>query len=144
MKPLKIFGVYEEGRSIFTKNKTPGKKVYDEKLMKIKGEEFREWNPRKSKIGAYIKTGVNGMIFGVDPAYRTMIDLIHLCNDRKNIAPIMADAFQTATFEHLVPTVDVVVQDVAQRNQQPAGQSVSALADDSRSERNNGRRGHRA
>lgn len=146
MKPLKIFGVFEDRKSIFTLNKNPGKQVYDEKLTKFKGKEYREWNPRKSKLGAYIKQGVNdifirpnsnilylgvangttashisditdGMIFGVDPAYRTMIDLIHLCNDRKNIAPIMADAFQIDTFKHLVPKVDLIVQDVAQRNQ---------------------------
>lgn len=39
---------------LYTKNLTPGKTVYTEKLFDFKGEEYREWDPRKSKLGAGI------------------------------------------------------------------------------------------
>ncbi len=152
MKSTKLFGVYEvQGRRkrIFTKNLVPGKKVYDEKLVKDKGIEYREWNPNRSKLGAYIMQGVTdafirpdqtvlylgiasgttashisdiigngGMIFGIDPAFRPMMDLMFLCEKRKNITPILGDAFHPETYKSLVPEkVSVIFQDVAQRNQ---------------------------
>lgn len=57
MKSSKIFEVYEDQRSIFTKSLAPGLKVYDERLVKEKGVEYREWNPRKSKLAATILKG---------------------------------------------------------------------------------------
>ena len=37
-----------------TKNLVPGQKVYDEKLIKTKQEEFREWDAHRSKPSAAI------------------------------------------------------------------------------------------
>jgi len=62
-------GVYEtdKGRKrLFTLNIAPGKRVYDEALIKEKGVEFREWNPRKSKLAAAIMKGASQI--GVKPA----------------------------------------------------------------------------
>jgi fibrillarin-like pre-rRNA processing protein len=62
MEASKVFGVYEKrGRrtQIFTANLTPCQKAYDEKLVNENGREFREWNPFKSKLGAYIMHGAN-------------------------------------------------------------------------------------
>lgn len=57
----KIFEVYEEqGRKqtfLYTKNLVPGEKVYDEKLVRWDGEELRQWDPKKSKLGAAILKG---------------------------------------------------------------------------------------
>ncbi|MBS3097365.1 fibrillarin-like rRNA/tRNA 2'-O-methyltransferase [Candidatus Woesearchaeota archaeon] len=50
----KIFEVYYEGNTIFTINLAPGKKVYDERLVKGDRIEYREWNPLKSKLAAMI------------------------------------------------------------------------------------------
>ncbi|MHA1468586.1 MAG: fibrillarin-like rRNA/tRNA 2'-O-methyltransferase [Promethearchaeota archaeon] len=51
-KHPKFPGVYISGPSdklkLYTKNLTPGYKVYDEKLIDFKREEFREWNPYRS------------------------------------------------------------------------------------------------
>lgn len=149
----RIFGLYEENkkrRTIYTKNLVPGTTVYDERLVKEKGAEFREWNPRKSKLGAYIMQknvndifirpnasilylgvasgttashisdiiGYGGMIYGVDPAFRVMIDLMFVAEKRKNIAPLMTDAAHPEEYETLIPKqVDFIFQDVAQRNQ---------------------------
>ena len=54
-------GIFEERKGkrkvLYTENFTPGKKVYDENLIKEKGTEYREWNPRKSKLAAAILKG---------------------------------------------------------------------------------------
>lgn len=39
---------------LLTLNYTPGNKAYDEKVLKIKGQEYRVWNPHRSKIAASI------------------------------------------------------------------------------------------
>lgn len=153
IRETKMFGIYEElgrNRKIYTQNFIKGNTVYDEILISEGNKEFREWNPRKSKLGSYImQKGVNdifirptsnvlylgiasgtsashisdivrneGMIYGIDPAFRVMIDLIFVCKERKNIAPIMDDAAHPENYKDLVPKeVDFIFQDVAQRNQ---------------------------
>ncbi len=58
IKQSKIFEVYEDHkRKLYTVNLTPGKKVYDERLFRDKGIEYRDWNPRKSKLAAAILKG---------------------------------------------------------------------------------------
>ncbi|MBW2963629.1 fibrillarin-like rRNA/tRNA 2'-O-methyltransferase, partial [Candidatus Woesearchaeota archaeon] len=61
--------------------------------------------------------GENGYIFALDLAPRTTRDLVFLCEKRKNIIPIMADANQLDLFTDKVTQVDIVYQDIAQRNQ---------------------------
>lgn len=61
--------------------------------------------------------GNEGFIFAVDLAPRVMRDLIFLCYNRKNIAPILADANKTDLLKERVCAVDVVYQDVAQKSQ---------------------------
>ncbi len=56
-------GVYvfidEDGsEKIATKNLVPGQKVYGERLIKSEGEEYRIWNPRRSKLAAAILNGL--------------------------------------------------------------------------------------
>ena len=41
-----------EKSSIWTQNATPGKRVYGEQLKRISGQEFRKWDPYRSKIAA--------------------------------------------------------------------------------------------
>ncbi len=54
-------GVYKEGKRLFTKSLTPGIKVYGERLLRFRGEEYREWNPRRSKLAAAILKGLKTM-----------------------------------------------------------------------------------
>jgi len=58
-----FFGVYEHGEKILTKNRVPGKSVYGEPLITIKGEEYRVWDPRRSKLCAAIKNGLKTWAF---------------------------------------------------------------------------------
>ena len=54
-------GVYSTGkgrREIATKALVEGK-VYDERIIKKKGESYRVWNPKKSKLSAAIVKGLN-------------------------------------------------------------------------------------
>jgi fibrillarin-like pre-rRNA processing protein len=56
VKPHEKFeGVYTINGKIVTINLTPGRSVYGEQLIKIKGVEYREWIPFRSKLCAAIK-----------------------------------------------------------------------------------------
>ena len=61
--------------------------------------------------------GSKGFVFAVDLAPRVMRDLIFLCYDRKNIAPVLADANKVNELSEKISSVDVLYQDVAQKNQ---------------------------
>ena len=39
----------------YTKNLLPGVSVYGEPLSKISGDEHRLWDPKRSKLAAYLK-----------------------------------------------------------------------------------------
>ncbi|MBW2974997.1 fibrillarin-like rRNA/tRNA 2'-O-methyltransferase [Candidatus Woesearchaeota archaeon] len=149
IKKSRIFEVYEDHKKrLYTVNLAPGKKAYDEKLVKEKGIELREWNARKSKLAAAILKGCpnifirkddvvlylgcsygttpshvsdivgeEGFVFALDFAPRVMRDMVFLCEERKNIAPILADANKPETYMDKVCEADVVYQDIAQRSQ---------------------------
>lgn len=68
-----FLGVFKDGNKIYTKNLTPGKKVYGEKLVGKQTDakqtddkvvmqsgvmQFREWDPKRSKLGAAILNGL--------------------------------------------------------------------------------------
>jgi fibrillarin-like pre-rRNA processing protein len=61
--------------------------------------------------------GNEGFMFAVDIAPRVMQDLIFLCYERKNIAPMLADANKPDELKQRISAVDVIYQDVAQKNQ---------------------------
>ena len=61
--------------------------------------------------------GNEGVVFAVDIAPRVMRDLVFLCYKRKNIVPILADAGKTFELKERISAVDVLYQDVAQKNQ---------------------------
>ncbi|HJU14417.1 MAG TPA: fibrillarin-like rRNA/tRNA 2'-O-methyltransferase [Candidatus Nitrosotalea sp.] len=48
----------EGERRLATLNLVPGNQVYREKLVKIKDEEFRAWDPYRSKLAAAIMNGL--------------------------------------------------------------------------------------
>ncbi len=128
-----------------TLNLVPGEQVYDEKLVKKGGVEYRVWNPKKSKLAAALVKGlkhfpfdenskvlylgaasgttvshvsdlcVNGRIYAVDVAPRVLRQLVFVAEKRKNIFPILADANDPNY--PFVEKVDIVYEDVAQPNQ---------------------------
>jgi len=107
---------------LYSKNLVPGNKVYGEKLVSFKGEEYREWDPFRSKLAAMIlekpslefltkdlsclylgaSSGTTishlsdmiykGVIYGVEFAERSMRQLIQNTDKRMNIIPILGNA----------------------------------------------------
>lgn len=61
--------------------------------------------------------GREGLIFGIDPAPRVIRDLVFLAEERKNIIPILASANHPEEYVDKVSQVDIVYQDVSQKNQ---------------------------
>ena len=58
-----------------------------------------------------------GLVYAVEFSPRTMRDLIRLCERRRNIVPILADASHPEDYAFMLEPVDLIYQDVAQRNQ---------------------------
>ena len=140
-------GVYEIDNHIATENINPGIKIYGERLVEIKDKEYRIWDPRRSKLGAAILNGLEmfpfkedtktlylgasagttpshisdiskeGLIYSVEFSPRMMRDLVEVCNQRKNMIPILDDATKPKNYMNLVQKVDVVYSDVAQPKQ---------------------------
>jgi len=136
-------GVFAEGKNLFTINMIPGKKVYDEKLIRENNTELRSWDPERSKLAASLLNGQKimpikkgskvlylgastgttpshvsdivgrtGIIYAVEFAERVFRNLMVLCEARKNIAPIFADARKTEDYD-FIEQCDVVYVDIA-------------------------------
>ena len=147
MKKTKHDNVFLDGRKLLTLNKDSGKSVYAERLFQENGVEYRNWDARRSKLGAAILKNVelpplkkkdvwlylgaasgttvshvsdileNGFVFGVEFSPRVLRELYFLAQRRQNIAPILGDASKPSDYLNLVSSVDIVFQDVAQKDQ---------------------------
>lgn len=124
-----------------------GIKVYNEQLISHDDREFRSWNPYRSKLAAAILKGLknikiksnskvlylgaatgttvshvsdivkNGVVYAVENSPVAMKKLLQLCEKRRNVIPILADANHPDEYATMVPTVDLLYQDISQRNQ---------------------------
>jgi len=61
--------------------------------------------------------GENGTVLGVEISPKPFEKLLEVCETRKNIIPILADANRPESYSEFVKKVDIVYQDVAQKNQ---------------------------
>lgn len=57
IKPHKIFEIYTDGRRIFTKSIVPRKAPFDERVVREGKDEYREFDPKRSKLAAAIVKG---------------------------------------------------------------------------------------
>lgn len=69
VEPFKgLKGVYQvlgvKPRRVATRNLTPGRQVYGEKLIDYKGVQYRLWDPYRSKFSAAILRGLRGVPIG--------------------------------------------------------------------------------
>ena len=62
----RIFEVYEDKGRLFTLNLTPGKRVYDEQLVKQNNIEYREWDAWGSKLATVILNGCRNIFLRKD------------------------------------------------------------------------------
>ncbi len=148
MEKLEKFnGVHIIEDHIATENLNPGIKVYGEKLVELKGKEYRIWEQRRSKLGAAIMNGMTffpfekhskvlylgassgttpshisdiaaeGSIWCVEFSPRMMRSLVELSKTRNNMIPILDDATKPLNYLHLLEKVDILYSDVAQPKQ---------------------------
>jgi len=140
-------GVFWDGCRLMTVNAAPGVSVYGERLMAVEGVEYRQWDPYRSKLAALILLGgrgfgldestkvlylgaasgttashvsdivTNGVVHCVEVSKRSFRDLVKVCETRKNMIPILEDANQPEEYSHMIEGVELVYQDIAQRNQ---------------------------
>ncbi len=61
--------------------------------------------------------GQKGLIFAVDSGYKVFRSLYHISNIRHNVVPLYADAAKPAAYARNTCAVDVVYQDIAQKEQ---------------------------
>ena len=58
-----------------------------------------------------------GIIFCLDFAPRVVRDLFFICEERENMIPILADANKPEKYKNRITQVDIIYQDIAQKNQ---------------------------
>jgi len=58
-----------------------------------------------------------GLVYAVEFSPRSMRDLLRLCESRKNVIPLLEDAAKPEIYSPILEPVDLIYQDVAQRNQ---------------------------
>ncbi|MBE6499461.1 MAG: fibrillarin-like rRNA/tRNA 2'-O-methyltransferase [Methanobrevibacter thaueri] len=138
--------VYFKDGNVATKNLTPGISVYGEELIK-EDEEYRIWNPRRSKLAAALLNGlenlelnetskvlylgastgttvshisdivIDGRVYAVEFSPTTAKKLVQLSRQRPNIAPILGDATKPKGYLNYVEKTDLIYCDVAQPTQ---------------------------
>ncbi len=147
VKPYVFSGVYTDGKGFYTLSLAPGYSVYGEKIVKKKGKEYRLWNPRRSKLSAFLHCGGKhfpfkkgsrvlylgaatgttvshvsdivreGVVFAVEFSPLAFQRLLELASVRPNVVPLLADARLPRKYRYIVGEVDVLYQDVSQRDQ---------------------------
>lgn len=124
-----------------------GVSVYGEPVRKMDQSFVRYWDPKRSKLSAGLKKGLKyfpfqtdsnvlylgastgttvshvcdvcaeGKVYAVELSYESFEKLLALGRNRSNLYPILEDANLTERFSHFVEKVDIIYQDIAQRNQ---------------------------
>lgn len=147
LKPTDCPNVLSDGSAVYSKNLIPGNTVYGERLVTIEGTEYRLWDPRRSKLAAYLllsgkggnigqedtvlylgaSTGTTvshvsdivdmGRIYAVEISKRTFRELMRNCEPRKNILPMLGDARDEDLMAGILAKADYLYSDVAQRGQ---------------------------
>ena len=126
-------------RRIILKNK----KMY---VKNKQTNELREWDPFRSKVAAGIKKDLfleikenddvlylgaaegytvsfisdildKGNIYAIDISAYSMQNLLLKANEKKNIIPILADCNKIEEYKDFIKEVDIIIQDIAQKNQ---------------------------
>ena len=137
------------GGKLATRSFAPGTRVYGERVVREGKDEFRFWDPYRSKLSAAMLRGLKGMpikpgssvlylgaasgttashvsdvvggkgvVYCVEFAPRSMRDLLGVCEVRKNMLPILADARMPEDYKKYIKgKVDVLYEDVADPSQ---------------------------
>jgi fibrillarin-like pre-rRNA processing protein len=146
-----IEGMYqlkmEQKKRLVTLNSVPGVSVYGERLIKDNNDEYRTWDPFRSKFAAAFLSGMkrlpqiknqrilylgvstgttpshfsdmleDGILYGVEFSPKVMRKFFRLAEQRPNLIPILADARRPEEYSAFVFDVDLIYQDVSQPDQ---------------------------
>ena len=146
-----IEGLYQlkidQKNRLATRNKVPGVSVYGERLIRSGNDEYRLWDPHRSKYAAAFLSGMkhlpqiknqkilylgvstgttpshfsdmldNGILYGIEFSPKVMRKFYRLAEQRPNLLPILADARRPEEYSSFVFEVDLIYQDVAQPDQ---------------------------
>ena len=146
IEKTKYTGVYEawddRRRTLFTRSDDK-KNFFNE----FYSGDYIEFNPSRSKLAAAILKKISvmpikesmkilylgaahgytashisniikkGIIFCLDFAPRVVRDLYFVCLERENMIPILADANNPDSYKTRIEPVDLIYQDIAQKNQ---------------------------
>jgi len=147
IRPTEWEGVSTDGPWLLTQNMVPGISVYGESLPREGGIEYRRWDANRSKLAAYLKCGGRvwgfrgpasvlylgagsgttashvsdicrkGTVTAIEISSRVFRDLLRLAETRPNLVPVLGDATKPETYGGRLGAVEVLYQDVAQRDQ---------------------------
>lgn len=138
-------GIYRKNGKLYTRTSSD-ESVYGEQQIEFEGETYREWVPGRSKAGAAVMKGVelglekdsevlylgaasgttvshfsdileDGFVVAVEYSDTVIRQLVELAEKRENIAPVLGNARKPEEYEEMVRDVDVVFQDISQRDQ---------------------------
>ncbi|MCS7144124.1 MAG: fibrillarin-like rRNA/tRNA 2'-O-methyltransferase [Archaeoglobaceae archaeon] len=139
MRNVKFFGNIPATKSKYGSH-------YGEKIFELGSERYREWIPWRSKLSAMIVKGYEvdfsgnekvlylgaasgttlshiadivdeGVIYAVEYSAKPFKKLLELAMSRENIIPILADASKPQEYSGIIEKVDLIYQDLSQRNQ---------------------------
>jgi fibrillarin-like pre-rRNA processing protein len=131
---------------LYTKNSTPGWALSRERLQMLDGSEYREWDPYRSKLSAYLECGGKrfpfdefsrtlylgaasgttashiadispaGKVYCIEKAFAPFSRLARVCSLHDNMVPVMCDASRPESYEMLVENPQILYQDIAQKD----------------------------
>lgn len=131
----------------YTRSLIPDESECWEVHRKINGIAYRYWDPMRSKLAAFLVRGgktfpfdmksnvlylgaangttvshisdivIRGKIFAVEVAKNPFRELLTVAEKRNNIIPILEDANHPEIYSRLVGHVEIMYQDISQRNQ---------------------------
>ncbi|MBX8634033.1 MAG: fibrillarin-like rRNA/tRNA 2'-O-methyltransferase [Candidatus Thermoplasmatota archaeon] len=134
------------GGRLYTKNSRPGWSLGRERLEMLGGNEYREWDPYRSKLSAYLECGgkhfpfdefsrtlylgaaagttashvadisPSGKVYCIEKAFGPYSKLAGVCSLHDNMVPVMCDANRPESYEMLVENPQILYQDIAQKN----------------------------
>jgi fibrillarin-like pre-rRNA processing protein len=147
VEPTRWPGVFRESRELYTRNRDPGHRVYGETLRTVAGQEYRHWDPFRSKLAGLLLKGApddllapvasalylggahgttvshlsdlwpEAAIYVVEKSPTSFAPLLALARRRTNLLPILADAQLPERYRADLGEVEFLYQDVAQRDQ---------------------------
>lgn len=147
VKESRFSNIFQIDNNLSTRNLSPGYQVYGETLYTIDDTEYRIWNPTRSKLAALILNGckilpitqksdilylgaangttashisdiaIDGKVYCIEFSSRAFKDLLELARVRKNIFPILEDAFHPERYRSMIEKVNLIYQDLSQRDQ---------------------------